>query len=73
MIMFSGDLHGNCMRELSTINTKNIKSACENFNKKQEDIHYHIILGDVGFLFPNNKKQDDYLLSCFFFFNFSTN
>ena len=65
MIMFSGDLHGNCMNELTALNSKNVKSLCQH----PENIKYHIILGDCGFLFGGSRKEvdktDKYLQSWF--------
>lgn len=65
MIMLSGDLHGNALHELSAINFKAIKQKCQS----PEDIHYHIILGDCGFLFGGVcreiDKTDKYLISWF--------
>ena len=54
MIMLSGDLHGNEVGELSAINSKNIAQKCKN----PEEIHYHIILGDCGFMFGGSAHKD---------------
>jgi hypothetical protein len=55
-VLFSGDFHANVLNELSCI-TKNtlIKKYCQ---EKYDDIRYHIILGDGGFLWPGNQKPD---------------
>ena len=55
-ILFSGDFHANAVQELSVITKRNliIKYGQEKFN----DIRYHIILGDGGFLWPGNQKTD---------------
>lgn len=63
--MLSGDLHGNALGELSAINSKKVKTKC----KTPEQIKYHIILGDCGFLFGGSHKEvdksDKYLQSWF--------
>lgn len=63
--MLSGDLHGNALGELSAINSKKVKAKC----KTPEQIKYHIILGDCGFLFGGSHKEvdksDKYLQSWF--------
>jgi 3-oxoacid CoA-transferase subunit A len=55
-ILFSGDFHANAVHELGVITKRNliIKYGQEKFN----DIRYHIILGDGGFLWPGNQKKD---------------
>ena len=55
MIMLSGDLHGNAMNELTAINSKHVANKC----KDPFSIHYHIILGDCGFLFRGTHKEVD--------------
>jgi len=55
-ILFSGDFHANAVHELSVITKKNlvIKYGQDKFN----DIRCHIILGDGGFLWPDNQRTD---------------
>ena len=55
MIMLSGDLHGNTMNELTAINSRHVANKC----KDPFNIHYHIILGDCGFLFREAHKEVD--------------
>jgi len=57
-ILFSGDFHANQVHELSVIKKRNliIKYGQEKFN----DIRYHIILGDGGFMWTGNQKTDLY-------------
>jgi hypothetical protein len=56
-ILFSGDFHANSTGELFVINKKSLlkKYRREKYNK----IHYHIILGDGGFLWPGNHQADE--------------
>ena len=65
--MLSGDLHGNAMNELTAINSRHVANKC----KDPSNIHYHIILGDCGFLFGGVyrevDKTDKYLQSWFIF------
>lgn len=72
MILLSGDFHGNQMNEMVTLNTKNIKKFCNENNVNEEDIKYHIILGDTGFLWPKGEKQDKFNLKFFESKNFIT-
>lgn len=65
MIICSGDFHGNEMHEMTAINTKAMKAYCTAKNVDYNDIKYHIILGDVGILFPNNFKEDMYNIEFF--------
>jgi hypothetical protein len=64
-ILFSGDFHANAQNELHLI-TK--KTLIHKYKKKiYEGIKYHIILGDGGFLWPDNHKADLYnfeILAC---------
>jgi len=55
-ILFSGDFHANSVNELSAITKKNLinKYGQETYN----DIRYQIILGDGGFMWPDNQKAD---------------
>jgi len=57
-ILFSGDFHANEAGEISEITEKALvkKYRHEKFN----DIKYHIILGDGGFLWPGNHKTDSF-------------
>lgn len=55
-ILFSGDFHANAVSELSSI-TKELlleQYTAEIYN----EIKYHIILGDGGFLWPGNRAGD---------------
>jgi len=57
-ILFSGDFHANARGELACI-TK--RALIKNYGQKKfNDIRYHIILGDAGFLWPGNQKNDLY-------------
>jgi hypothetical protein len=57
-ILFSGDFHAGAREELSLI-TKD--SLISKFGRELfDEIKYHIILGDGGFLWPNNEKNDAY-------------
>jgi hypothetical protein len=55
-ILFSGDFHANAVDELSSITKKALikKYQLDKYN----DIRYHIILGDCGFMWPGNQKID---------------
>jgi hypothetical protein len=55
-ILFSGDFHANAVGELSCITKKTLIKKYQ--KKKFNDIRYHIILGDGGFLWPGNQKGD---------------
>ena len=55
-ILFSGDFHANAKNELGFI-TKN--TLVKKYKKpKYDEIKYHIILGDGGFLWHGNEKTD---------------
>ena len=55
-ILFSGDFHANECNEISVISKKNlIKKYGQD---KFDSIHYHIILGDGGFMWYGNQKTD---------------
>ena len=55
-ILFSGDFHANEQQEISII-TK--KVLLKKYGKqKYDDIKYHIMLGDGGFMWPGNHEQD---------------
>jgi hypothetical protein len=57
-ILFSGDFHANSQQELSKITKREIISR---FGKDLFGrIRYHVILGDGGFLWPGNRKGDNY-------------
>jgi hypothetical protein len=56
-VILSGDFHGDCCGEAKTLTTKKIESFCLLHGIKLPDIHYHIILGDGGALWPNNKES----------------
>lgn len=55
-ILFSGDFHAGAADELSSITKKSLKKKYGHniFN----DIKYHIILGDGGFMWPGNYETD---------------
>ena len=55
-ILFSGDLHANARDEISCI-TKNVLIK-KYGQQKFDEIRYHIILGDAGFLWPGNQRID---------------
>jgi hypothetical protein len=57
-ILFSGDFHANALNELSIITRSALLKKYQQavFDK----INYHIILGDAGFLWPGNEKNDLY-------------
>jgi len=55
-ILFSGDFHANAKGELEYISEETLlKKYKEDLYKK---INYHIILGDAGFLWPGNEKEE---------------
>jgi len=62
-ILFSGDFHAGMAGELSLITKKSLrkKYGVEKYNL----INYHIILGDGGFLWPDNHKNDEYTYTAF--------
>jgi len=55
-ILLSGDFHNGVSGELKTITKNNLLSSYDEnlFNS----INYHIILGDAGFLWPNQEELD---------------
>ena len=55
-ILLSGDFHANERNELNAI-TK--IALIKKYQKKYDDIKYHIILGDGGFLWPGNEKREE--------------
>jgi hypothetical protein len=57
-VLLSGDFHANAMRELAKITKRTLTGVYghELFN----EIRYHVILGDGGFLWPGNEKGDAY-------------
>jgi len=62
-ILFSGDFHAGMAGELSCITKKSLrkKYGLEKYNL----IKYHVILGDGGFLWPDNQKNDEYTYTAF--------
>jgi len=55
-ILFSGDFHGNADNELPLITQSNL---IERYSRElYDEINYHIILGDAGFLWPGNEESD---------------
>jgi hypothetical protein len=57
-ILFSGDFHANSQKELSKITKREIITR---FGKELfDDIKYHVILGDGGFLWSGNEQADNY-------------
>jgi 3-oxoacid CoA-transferase subunit A len=64
-ILFSGDFHANSQRELSSITKKSLIKKYR--QDKYNNIRYHIILGDGGFMWPGNQKTDRFnykVLAC---------
>jgi hypothetical protein len=57
-ILFSGDFHGNAMNELNLIREDILLEKYG--QEKYSSIKYHIILGDAGFMWWNNKAEDLY-------------
>ena len=55
-ILLSGDFHANVNNELSGITKKALIKKYR--QDKYNEIKYHIILGDAGFLWPDNHKTD---------------
>jgi len=56
-ILFSGDFHANAKGELEYISENTLlKKYKEELYKK---INYHIILGDTGFLWPENEEAEE--------------
>jgi hypothetical protein len=57
-VLLSGDFHANAMNELTRITKRTLVSAYGQnlFN----EIRYHVLLGDGGFLWPGNEKGDAY-------------
>ena len=55
-ILFSGDFHSGEAGELGTITKQSLRKKFK--PDKFNDIKYHIILGDGGFLWPGNQKTD---------------
>ena len=55
-ILLSGDFHANALDELSSIT----KTALVKKYRQEmfDEIKYHIILGDCGFMWPGNQKAD---------------
>ncbi|MDR1216100.1 MAG: metallophosphoesterase [Treponema sp.] len=57
-ILLSGDFHANSKNELSLISKHSLMG---HFGiDTYQTIDYHVILGDGGFLWPNNQKGDAY-------------
>jgi hypothetical protein len=57
-ILFSGDFHANAREELKFITKKMLINKYQKI--EYDEIKYHIILGDAGFLWPENEKGDQY-------------
>ncbi|MCL1954895.1 MAG: metallophosphoesterase [Spirochaetes bacterium] len=55
-ILFSGDFHANSRDELKLITKKTLINKYQ--KAEYDEIKYHIILGDAGFLWPGNEKTD---------------
>jgi hypothetical protein len=57
-VLLSGDFHANAANELTRITRRTLIGAYGQalFN----EIRYHVILGDGGFLWPGNEKGDAY-------------
>jgi hypothetical protein len=58
-VLLSGDFHANAEHELTKITKRTLIGAYgqDLFN----EIRYHVILGDGGFLWPGNERGDAYL------------
>jgi hypothetical protein len=58
-VLLSGNFHANAANELTRITKRTLIGAYgqDLFN----EIRYHVILGDGGFLWPGNKKGDAYI------------
>jgi hypothetical protein len=57
-ILLSGDFHANAREELKFITKKTLINKYQKI--EYDEIKYHIILGDAGFLWPENEKGDQY-------------
>jgi len=57
-ILFSGDFHANALDELKFITKKTLINKYQKI--EYDEIKYHIILGDAGFLWPGNEEGDQY-------------
>ncbi len=57
-ILFSGDFHANAVHELGVISKKSL--VRRHGKDKFTNIRYHIILGDGGFMWPDNQGTDKY-------------
>jgi len=57
-ILFSGDFHANAIGELKYITKKTLINKYKKTD--YDEIKYHIILGDAGFLWPGNEKSDSF-------------
>jgi hypothetical protein len=58
-VLLSGDFHANAANELTRITKRALVGAYGQalFN----EIRYHVVLGDGGFLWPGNEKGDAYI------------
>jgi 3-oxoacid CoA-transferase subunit A len=56
-ILFSGDFHAGMAGELIAINKKTLLRKYR--REKYNAIKYHIILGDGGFMWPGNHRNDE--------------
>ena len=56
-VLFSGDFHNGVRGELRIITKESLLSVYE--QELYESINYHIILGDAGFLWPNQEGLDE--------------
>ena len=55
-ILFSGDFHANADNELPLITKSNLIKRYS--QELYDEIKYHVILGDGGFLWPGNEEND---------------
>jgi 3-oxoacid CoA-transferase subunit A len=55
-ILFSGDFHANSKNELNQITKEALIKKYQ--QERYDNIKFHIILGDAGFLWPGNYKAD---------------
>jgi hypothetical protein len=57
-VILSGDFHSGGFGEAEVLKTKYLGGFCSLHGIKLPDIHYHIIPGDGGALWPNSKESD---------------
>jgi hypothetical protein len=57
-VLISGDFHANAVNELGRITKEALVSTYG--HNLFDEIRYHVILGDGGFMWPGNEKGDIY-------------